>query len=314
MITLVASFLLPLGAITSVEQTAYDQYTVVATALSSPGALTLHDPEGDEIPSTTAGDVLTVSSSAHYNNVASVKQVDGSGDEVDSMNFYSFHALLTSTAACCRVPLDGSTDASSSFQVFTPRMSLSGNQLTITANRVASVLTYATVEGGVVLAADRPASVADPGATYTRTVPIPASALDGGALASGVTLRACALLSDEEETCTTIPYASPSPPTPPLLPPVPPSNPPSPPTPPTPPPPQSPPPSAAQLGWEIVVAVVGGVLGLSLIVCAVWWVSSKKKHAPSTKAVTLQKSTATKPDETSSATSSATVEEGAEAV
>ena len=266
------TLLFSMAEITSVKQTAFNQYTVTFTG-NNPS---LTDEEGKVISATPSGAnpvTLTVTDATHYNNVYSVTQEGG-----NTINIQSWHALYQQSSACCRVPVEGRSEADSSYQLYTPRLSLNAGetQLTITANRLAPQLTYVKTATNVIVAADHPAgsSVASDDTTstytcandgdspstcaYSRTVAMPAG------WTSAEPLTVCALLSDAEETCNTFPLKPPSPPSPPESPPPPPLAPPSPPSPPAPP---SPPPlsiavkaSGGLPPWAIAVVVVGSCI------------------------------------------------------
>ena len=244
------TLLFSMAEITSVKQTAFNQYTVTWTG-NSPSLLSLTDEEGEVISATRCDSgpqeaTLTVTDATHYNNVYSVTQEGG-----NTINIKSWHALYLQSSACCREPVEGRSEADSSYQLYTPRLSVSLNagetELTITANRLAPQLTYVKTAGNVIVAADHPAgsSVASDDTTstyecandgespstcaYSRTVAMPAG------WTSAEQLTVCALLSDAEKTCNTFPLKPPSPPSPPESPPPPPLAPPSPPSPPAPP-------------------------------------------------------------------------------
>ena len=269
------TLLFSMAEITSVKQTAFNQYTVTWTGNNSPR---LTDEEGKVIggpPSGASPATLTVTDATHYNNVYSVTQ---EGEGGNTINIQSWHALYQQSSACCRVPIEGRSEADSSYQLYTPRLSLNAGEteLTITANRLAPQLTYVKTAANVIVAADHPAgsSVASDDTTstytcandgespstcaYSRTVAMPA-----GWTSAAEPLTVCALLSDAEETCNTFPLKPPSPPSPPESPPPPPLAPPSPPSPPAPP---SPPLSIAVKAsgglppWAIAAVIVASCI------------------------------------------------------
>ena len=162
------TLLFSMAEITSVKQTAFNQYTVTWTGNNSPS---LTDEEGKVISATLSGAnpvTLTVTDATHYNNVYSVTQEGG-----NTINIQSWHALYQQSSACCRVPVEGRSEADSSYQLYTPRLSLNAGEteLTITANRLAPQLTYVKTAGNVIVAADHPAgsSVASDDTTSTYT-------------------------------------------------------------------------------------------------------------------------------------------------
>ena len=166
------TLLFSMAEITSVKQTAFNQYTVTWTGNNSPR---LTDEEGKVIggpPSGASPATLEVTDATHYNNVYSVTQEGG-----NTINIQSWHALYQQSSACCRVPVEGRSEADSSYQLYTPRLSLNAGetQLTITANRLAPQLTYVKTAANLIVAADHPAgsSVASDDPHRHTHAPIP---------------------------------------------------------------------------------------------------------------------------------------------
>ena len=238
------------AAITAVTQKSYNTYDIVSTGNA---AITLVDSDGETIASTNDDNTFTVTDPTHYNNVNAASQ-DGT-----SFSVASWHFQLAQTASCCRAAAVNSKDAASDYQLYTPRMTVAGGQLTVEARSRAPQLVYVKVTAtsgaysGVLLSGDTSETFAGTG-RYTRTVALPN---DFDITTS--TLHACGLVSDGIESCTELTNNvndSPTPPYPPSLPPSPPVSPSQPPTPP------KPPPSVAAEEDSVSSAVFGVVVGL----------------------------------------------------
>lgn len=239
------------AAITAVTQKSYNTYEIVSSTGNN--GITLVDSDGETIVSTSTGNTFTVSAAMHYNNVNAASQ-DGT-----SFNVASWHFQLAQTASCCRAAAVNSKDAASDYQLYTPRMTVAGGQLTVEARSRAPQLVYVKVTAtsgaysGVLLSGDTSETFAGTG-PYTRTVDLPN---DFDITTS--TLHACGLVSDGIESCTELTnavYNSPTPPYPPSLPPSPPVSPSQPPTPP------KPPPSVVEEDDSVSPEVFGVVVGL----------------------------------------------------
>eukprot|EP00964_Phaeocystis_antarctica_P043827 scaffold25153_cov68-Phaeocystis_antarctica.AAC.3 len=243
------------AAITAVTQKSYNTYEIVSSTGNN--GITLVDSDGETIASTSAGNTFTVSDATHYNNVNAASQ-DGT-----SFSVASWHFQLAQTASCCRAAAVNSKDAASDYQLYTPRMTVAGSQLTVKARSRAPQLVYVKVtatsgaHSGVLLSGDTSETFAGTG-PYERTVALPN---DFDIITS--TLHACGLVSDGIESCTELTatsgvyvYDTPSPPYPPSLPPSPPVSPSQPPTPP------KPPPLVVEEDDSVSSAVFGVVVGL----------------------------------------------------
>ena len=289
------------AAITSLKQISYNQYEVAFTG-SEPR---LEDVDGALLPSSRSGNVLTLNETGHWNNVRSASQMDGQIRITFKGIFSSWYSLYSAAGSDGnqRQQVAGSTVVNSPYALYTPRMSINDDPgsgeawdfdvgsgsassvLTIRANRVAPVLTYALMDGTVV-AAHKTSTytcavvAADPRfCAYTVTVPLPPSFVAGT-----TTLTACALISETEYSCTTHPYAAPSPPAPPAAPPSPPRSPEPPSPPPTPKPPDTIPAGGATIATTDLVAwvVIGSIAGAAIVAGAAYQTVKYVKEAMQT--------------------------------
>jgi hypothetical protein len=276
------------AAITSLKQISYNQYELAFTG----GEPRLEDSDGAILPSSLSGSVITLNETGHWNNVQSASQLEGAIRTAFMGTFSSWYALYSAAGSDGnqRQQVPGSTVVNSPYALYTPRMTVNGDPgsgeawnfdvgsgpsssvVTIQANRVASVLTYVLMEGGIVVAAHKPSTYtcasasADPRfCAYSVTVPLPASFVDGTTI-----ITACALISETESSCTTYPYAAPTPPAPPAAPPSPPRLPEPPSPPPAPKPPDQTPMGSAAIASTDLVAwiVIGSIAGAGVLLGA----------------------------------------------
>lgn len=245
---LLATLRLSSGAITGAKQISYNSYEVLYDGT----AVSLRDYEGQLIPTTAVGNIFTVTNWQSYgNNVrrATQEAADGSLVEFNRFDTWRDIARRASNDGKNRYQIQEKT--SDRYQLYTPRMTVVGSQLTIEADRAAPVMNEVTYRGGTVISVHSPiiSSINSPQYAYQCAdgtgdpttcpyrvdVPLPSTYVDGDRL------QACALISDSELSCTSVPHFPPSPPAPPLPPPTPPLLPPPPRPPPRPPPGPSPP-------------------------------------------------------------------------
>jgi len=239
------------GTITSVSQTAYNVYTVLSTG-STPWLVNVDDyriPECDGNTVTTqcvtrTGNTFTTSGIVPYG----VKQTPAATGGPFSRVIQTWNLQLTQATACCREPSWRSNSPTSNYMRYIPTVTVSSNsQLTVTANRVAPMITYVKLGDGTIVSLDAPIGgtwqsefpgTVSSTASYTRTVSLPSTAM-----ATETSILACGAVSGAEEACriytkatngqwefTTAstfrpPFPPPTPPSPPPLPPSPPSPP-----------------------------------------------------------------------------------------
>ena len=271
------------AVITAVKQVAYNQYEVTTTG---GGAIELLDDEDQVLPSTTAGNIVTLSNwQSHANNVRRARQ-----DGVKFMNFDTWRHLYLRASndnTDRRQITAGKGDPNGNFQTYTPLMTVAGGTLTITAPKAAPIFNQATFESGTVLSIHKPghSQYAYTPATgaYSVSVPLPST------YTATSRLQACALINDQERSCTEMPYNSPSPPSPPSPPPSPPMPPPRPMPPPSPLyPPFSPRTFAPSYlttnnTWTTATFVPVGVVVALLACLGLCWYHRKKIHSAATK-------------------------------
>ena len=311
-----------MGAILYARQTSFNAYTVTMTA--TPDMLPILLDSYDTVIPTTSVNVSINASTLEAivtivdcdrdcNNVNRVAQLDANGGFVDQLSFDTWKLLVDSASndGSQRFQVPASTDLSSSYQLYSPRMSISASEdaMTVEAPRLA-LLTYVSVSN-LIVSADNPSTYTcadpsdDPGTcAYSRTVALPAD------FSNSTSAQACAIISTgmmADIACTQFPYALPLPPLPPSPPPSPPSLPPSPLAPPAPirpprqpPSPKAPPPSppsmppppspgagdtlAMETVWVTSVLVVGSIVILAVggLFAFVWWQRRALPPPPST--------------------------------
>ena len=136
--------------ITAVKQVSYNSYEITATG---GGTFALHDEEKAVIPTTTAGNVVTITDYESFgNNVKSATQTIGA-TTTEFAAFDTWHYLYLKAANdgdYRKQITEGKGDLNGNWQLYTPRMTVSGTDLTITSNRAAPILTQAVYRGHVV--------------------------------------------------------------------------------------------------------------------------------------------------------------------
>ena len=272
------------SVITAVKQVAYNQYQITSTG---GGAIELLDDEDQVLPSTTAGNIVTLSDwQTHGNNVKRARQGGVKFNSFDTWRDLYLRASNDNTDR--RQITEGKGDPNGNFQQYTPLMTVAtGNPstLTITAPKAAPIFNQATM-GGTVLSVHKPGhsdyAYTPATGTFSVTVALPST------YTTSSPLQACALINDLEKSCTEMPYSSPSPPSPPSPPPSPPVPPPRPQPPPSPvyppfPPAVLAPQSLTANTWTTATFVPVGVVVALLLCVGFCWYHRKKIHSAATK-------------------------------
>ena len=254
-------------SISEAKQISYNSYAFKWTGVVP----TLLDRDGEPIATSYSyqsgvGGILTVDSYSQYNNVERAGQLNKDG-AYDTFTFETWRFMVQQRTndGSNRYAVEASTDPSSPYQLYMPRLSVTipaGRQLGhpgfgsgdaasgdmgdassgedetpamlhIQSARIAPFLTYASINGGVIVSADTPTTysctghgASAPGASYvcgySVSVPLPPY------FDSTSKIQSCALISETQLACNESPNFPPSPPSPPSPPPSPPSPPPPP--------------------------------------------------------------------------------------
>lgn len=237
------------GAIYSGRQTAYNAYEILFAAGEPTPSLTDTDgyviSTGLSVAVSPAGTATyTVTDEMYLNNIQGAHQDENDPGwatnaliENTTIGLYPWHNAFSDAQECCREQVPGSTDPTSDFQMYAPRLTVDvgANTATLEANAVGPQMTYLVTTSNMVITLDTPESYGS-GAYNSGAKALPSGWTSDDAL------TACALITEEKYACTTYPYVSPSPPMPPEQPPSPPTPPPLPPMPPRPLSPPAPPP------------------------------------------------------------------------
>lgn len=200
------------GRIDSVRQTSYNQYTVTFAGVE-PVFVNVDDtviPKCNEPPTNPAtrcvqiaGNVYTTTDIVPYG----AKQLTQTGSPPFNMVIPTWRLQFSQATACCREPsYQAPNNPNANFNLYVPRVTVSGSSLTIEANRVAPLMTYAKLGDGTIVSLDAPIG-GDFSATYPGTVSKTQSysrtITNLPDMSTVDTIVACGAISGSEEACRT---------------------------------------------------------------------------------------------------------------